>query len=517
MKNATGEKTGNISGCGSVWLECLIWDQEAAGSNPVTPIFLYPFLKAGWYNLKKRKWVFLMEQKIKKDFTNDYTEGKIFVPLLKFSTPLMLANLLQIVYNMVDMIIVGNVNGQVGISAVSIGGSVTDFFTCMTMGLSNAAQIIISQLLGAKRRERIGAFVGTFTIALATIAITFTALSLILRRQLLVVMNTPEEAFAEALSYSVISMSGIIFVYGYNAVSAIMRGLGDAKRPFIFIAIAAVTNIILDILFVMGFKMGAAGAALATIIGQALSFVIALIYLTKNKDRLGFELHLSDFRVDRELLVTFIKLGIPMALKNAAVTFSRLFVSSFVNSYGVVVSAVSGIGYKLNSIANLVSNSMNTAGASMVGQNIGAEKYDRIPKIMKAVWITNLSLMTVLAAIVLIFPRWVFGLFGLEETAMNVAMEYVPVILILFYATALRSGANALINGSGNFAVNMAVALLDALILRLGLGLLLGLVCGWEYRGFWYGDAFSAITPFVIGIVFLISGRWKTRKHIVKD
>ena len=452
-----------------------------------------------------------------KDFTNDFTEGKIVKPLIMFSLPLMGANLLQIVYNMVDMIIVGNVSGSVGLSAVAVGGSVTEFFTCMTMGFSNAAQIIISQLLGAKRRDKIGRFIGTFSITLFAAAATLTVVALVLRRQLLVVMNTPPESFDEALRYSVMAMSGIIFVYGYNAVSAIMRGLGDAKRPFMFIAIAAVMNIILDIVFVMVLKMGAFGAALATVMSQATSFITALIYLVKHKSQLGFKIHKEDFRMDWSLFSTLVKLGIPMAIKNAAVSFSRLFTNSFVNGFGIAVSAVSGVGSKLNSIANLVSNSLNTAGSSMVGQNIGAEHYNRVPKIMSAVWAINVGMMVILTGIIMLFPQWVFGLFGLEPSAMSVAMEYIPIAVILFFASALRSGANALINGSGNFAVNMAVALLDALILRIGLGLLFGLAMNWGYFGFWFGDALSACTPFVIGIVFLLTGKWKTRKHIIKD
>lgn len=452
-----------------------------------------------------------------KDFTHDFTEGPITGPLIRFGFPLFMANLLQIVYNMVDMMVVGNVCGKAGLSAVTVGGSVTDFFTVLVMGFSSAAQIIISQFIGAKRRDRIGSFIGTFAITLLCGAAINTAVALILRRHLLMWMNTPPEAFEQALSYSVMSMSGIVFVFGYNAVSAIMRGLGDAKRPFIFIAIAAVTNAVLDVVFVAGLHMQAFGAALATVMAQAISFIIAIIYLVKNRSRLGFEFHKSDIRFEKELFLTLVKLGIPMALKSAAVSFSRLFTNSFVNSYGVEVAAVTGIGSKINQIGNLVSNSLNTAGSSMVGQNIGAQKYKRVPKIMLSVWVINISLTLVLVAVMILFPQWVFSLFTKDMSIMGVAMEFVPIAVIMLMASALRSGANALINGSGNFAVNLTVALLDALILRISLGLLFGLVMGYGYRGFWLGDALSGMTPFFIAVVFYFTGKWKTRKHIVKD
>ena len=461
-----------------------------------------------------------------KDFTKDFTKGPIVGPLIKFGIPLFLANLLQIVYNMVDMMVVGNVCGQVGLSAVSVGGEVTGFFTFLIMGFSNAAQIVISQLLGAGQRSKIGKFIGTFALTLLGFAVINTTLAMVLRRYALIWMNTPEAAFDEALRYSVVSMAGIVFVFGYNAVSAIMRGLGDSKRPFVFIAVAAVLNVGLDCLFVMAFGLGAMGAALATVIAQAISFGGALVYLVKNKERLGFEIHFSDFRMDWQLFGILMKLGVPMALKSGAVTISRLVTNSFVYSYGLAATAITGIGAKINQIGNLVSNSLNTAGASMVGQNIGAETYNRVYKVVVYVWIINIAITAVLAGILVAFPEQVFGLFtselytmdeSLNMTVMEVAMLYVPAGVLVLFASAFRSGANALINGSGNFAVNMAIALLDAIILRIGLGLLFGLAMGMGFRGFWYGDGISAFTPFVIGGIFLLSGKWKTRKNVVKE
>lgn len=461
-----------------------------------------------------------------KNFTQDFTQGKIMGPLVKFGLPLVMANLLQIVYNMVDMIVVGNVCGKVGLSGVVVGGQITDFFTVLVIGFSNAAQVIISQLLGAKQKDKLGRFVGTFSITLLAAAATNTVLALLLRRQILIWLNTPVEAFDQALAYSVVSMSGIVFVFGYNAVSAIMRGLGDSKRPFAFIAIAAVTNIILDLVFVAGIGLGPMGAALATVLAQAISFVIALIFLFKNKEKLGFEIHFSDFKMDWELFRTLIKLGVPMAIKSGAVSFSMLFVNSFIYSYGIAVTTVTGIGSKLNQIGNLISTSFNTAGATMVGQNIGAQTYNRVHKIMLSVWLICFSSATIMSLTVVLFPTQVFSLFASDMysfdpavgmTVMDVALQYVPLAVLSFMASASRSGANSLINGSGNFVVNMSVALLDAIVLRVGLGLLMGLVMKMGYIGFWYGNYISAFTPLVIGIVFFFTGKWKTRKNVVKD
>ena len=200
----------------------------------------------------------------KKSFVTDFTSGPIASSLLRFATPLFLASLLQAVYNMVDMIIVGHVMGKVGLSGVSVGGDLITFLTFIAMGFANAGQVIISQYLGARKRESISRFVAALFSFLLFCAVTLGLLFYLLRAPLLRLMNTPAEAWQEAYNYMTVCLYGLVFIFGYNASSAVLRGLGDSRHPFVFIGIASVANVILDLLFVMGFRMGAAGAALAT-------------------------------------------------------------------------------------------------------------------------------------------------------------------------------------------------------------------------------------------------------------
>jgi putative MATE family efflux protein len=451
-----------------------------------------------------------------KTLVRDFTEGPVTKQLLMFAAPLFLSNLLQVVYNMVDMMVVGNVLGQSGLSAVSVGGDISNCLTFMAMGFSNAGQVIISQYVGAGQREKVGKFIGTMASFLLTISLVLTFVGLVLRSQLLSLMNAPAEAWDQALAYSTTCMVGLVFIYGYNAVSAILRGMGDSKHPFIFISMSAVINIVLDLLFVVKFGMGAFGAALATVIGQTFSFLSALVFLYTKRDSFGFNIKLKDFKFDGEMLGTLVKLGLPMAIKQSAVQFSKLFVNSYINSYGVTVSAVTGVGHKLSNIANLFSNSMNTAASSMVGQNIGAEKYKRVSSILGTTFIISFSISCILGVCIYVWPQEIFGLFTDDMSIMPVAMEFVPVAIVSFLGCALRSPSNALINGSGNYKVNFAVALLDGIIMRLGVALLLGIVMDMGYLGFWYGDVVASFTPFVIGIVYYISGKWKTRKYVIK-
>ncbi|MBQ6456369.1 MAG: MATE family efflux transporter [Mogibacterium sp.] len=454
----------------------------------------------------------MRDNRQKQSNIKDFTTGNVPKQLVSFAAPLFLSSLLQIVYNMVDMIIVGQKLGKVGLSAVSVGGDVTSFLTFIAMGFSSAGQVIISQYLGSGQKEKISRFIGTMLNFLMGIALLISIVCMFLRRQMLTVMNTPPEAFSEAMNYSTICIAGLVFIYGYNIVSAVLRGMGDSVRPFIFIGIAAVGNVILDVLFVLVMGMGSRGAALATVLSQAFSFMSCAAYIFRNKAKYDLSLTRAELTaIDTAMLSGLVKLGLPMAIKFASVMTSKLFVNAFVNSYGVAVSAFSGIAHKIGSITNLLSNAFNTAGSSMVGQNIGAERYERVGAIMRSIFAITVSIDTVLSALMILFPAQIIGLFTSEPDVISIGIRYVPIAVLTFYSSAARSGMNALINGSGNYRVNFATAILDGIIMRIGLALLFGLALGMKHYGFWLGDALAGFTPFFIGTVFYFSGRWKQK------
>ena len=442
----------------------------------------------------------------------DFTEGNITKQLLLFAAPLFLSNLLQVVYNMVDMAVVGATVGKEGISAVSVGGDIIALLTFVGMGFGGAGQVLIAKYVGLGQREKIGRFVGTMSGFLTVAVAVLTLVGIVFREPLLLLMNTPSEAYSGALSYSVICTLGLIFIYGYNIVSAVLRGMGDSKHPFVFIAIAAAINVILDIVFVVWLGMGAAGAALATVTSQAGSFVISVIYLILHRERFSLDVSFSCFiHWDREMLVDLVRLGTPMAIKTASIQFSKLFVNSFINSYGIAVSAFAGIANKIASVANLISMAMNNAGSTMVGQNIAARKYSRVNKILLNLALITLTVSAVLSAVMLLAPDAVYSLFTTDPDVLKIGREFVPISLILFLAAALRAVMNALMNGSGNYKINFATAIFDGIVMRIGLALLFGIALGMEHIGFWLGDALAGFTPFVIGAVFYLSGKWRAK------
>ncbi len=448
----------------------------------------------------------------------DFTQGNISKQLVIFAWPLFLSNLLQVVYNMVDMIVVGNVLGKVGISAVAIGGDISNLMTFVAMGFANAGQVLIARYIGAGQRDRIGKFVGTMASFLMVCAVVISVTAMTFQSTLLRLMNTPAESWDGAVSYSTICMTGLVFIYGYNVVSAILRGMGDSKHPFIFVSIAAVTNLILDVVFVIFLGFGPGGAALATVISQAISFLACTVFLIQNRQRFELNMTRREFlRWDMEMLSSLVKLGVPMAIKSASIQISKLFVNSWINSYGVAVSAFAGIANKISSISNLISNAMNTAGSTMVGQNLAAGKFSRVKEIMLSIAKIGLSISAFISLVIIIFPQQIFGLFTDDGAVLEIARGYIPIAVLLFFGSSMRAIMNALLNGSGNYKMNFVTAILDGIIMRIGLSVLFGLMLDMKHYGFWLGDALAGFTPFFIGLGFYMSGSWKKSKAVADD
>ena len=444
-----------------------------------------------------------------KSMRKDLTEGSVPKLLLTFAAPLFVSNALQAVYNIVDMIVVGQVIGGSGMSAVSTGGNILHLLTFVAMGFSSAGQVIIAREVGMRNNDAVKKTIGTLFTLLFAIAVVISVGCYVFRDPLLQVVNTPAEAYQYTMDYTVICILGLIFIYGYNVVSAIMRGMGDSKRPFMFVAIAAVINILLDIVFVAFLNMEVAGAAWATVIGQSFSFIFAMVYLYRHKEGFDFDFQPKSFIPDGKAMEKIVALGVPMALQSAAISISQTVVAAWVNSFGLIASAIAGIIGKLNMMMGILSNSITTAAASMVGQNLGARKYDRIPKILAWGSGSALFLAVIAAVIVKMHPETIFGLFTSDAAVLTEASVIILPVILNFIGAATRCFAFGIINGSGNSKLNLCVAILDGMIARIGLAYLLGWVFALGPKGFWLGDALAGFMPLVIGGTYYLLGGWR--------
>ncbi|MBQ4280599.1 MAG: MATE family efflux transporter [Spirochaetales bacterium] len=444
-----------------------------------------------------------------KTMVRDLTNGSVARQLLVFALPLFVSNALQAVYNMVDMIIVGQFIGGAGMSAVSIGGDLLHLLTFVSMGFASAGQVLIARNVGAGKMKEVSETIGTLFSFLLAASVLISVVCFALRYPIMHALNTPPESFSYAMDYMVTCIVGLVFIYGYNIVSAVLRGMGDSKRPFVFVGVAAVLNIILDYLFVVVFHMEVFGAALATVIGQGVSFVSSLIYLYIKRQSFGFDFRLKSFAIRRRSLKPLVMLGIPMAIQSAAVNFSKVLLMSWINLEGVLYSALAGIFNKINVIGGVVSMSFTAAGSSMVGQNLGAKKYERVPRILATIAVIGLAMFSVMTVVMIAIPEKVFGMFTSDIAVLSLANILIVPMILNFYGAATRSISFALINGSGNTKLNLAVALIDGILMRIGLAALLCFSFNMGSLGCWYGDAIAGFMPLFIGLVFYLSGRWK--------
>ena len=451
-----------------------------------------------------------------KTLIKDLTTGPVIRQLLFFAFPIMLSNLLQTAYNMADMMIIGRFDGSVGLSSVSIGGDVLHFFMFLGMGFATAGQIIISQYVGAGKRKELNTVIGTLFSSIIILSLLLMIISFALSGWLIRTLNAPEEAAPGARDYILCCTAGMLFTLGYNMVSAILRGMGDSRHPMIFVAISTVINIILDYVMIALFHMGAFGAALATVLSQGVSLLLSVVYLVKNREAFSFDFRLKSFIPDGRITLSVIRLGVPIAIQSSASSISALFVSSYVNSYGVAASAITGVGNRLSSLALIVANSMNVSSAAMIGQCFGAGKIDRIRQAFFRVFLVDLVFVTSLSIVILCFPKLVFGLFNTDPEVLKMAPLYAPVAAITFMGFAVRSPSLGLINGLGHSRMNFMMGVVEGFILRIGLTYLLGVVLGFGIQGFWYGSAIASYGYGLVVFPYFFSGRWKKWKTAVR-
>ena len=457
-----------------------------------------------------------------REIINDLTTGNVTKKLIRFALPFMLSTLLQTAYAMVDMIIVGRVVGAPGLSAVGMSSQISWLATALCIGFSNGGQIIISQLIGAGKKDELNRTIGTVTTLVFIAAVLISVLGIVFRKPLLTVMSAPEESFDRAATYLLIVFAGMIFTFGYNLVSALFRGMGDSRHPLIFVAIAAVTNLILDYIFVAIFKWDVAGAAVATIAGQAVSFICSAVYLLRHREQFGFDFKAESFRIDPERFKTLVKLGIPFALNNAAVTISMLFVNKFINQYGVVASATFATGTKIEQIPWIVGAGVMMGCTTMIGQNMGAGKVDRMKKTVRVGVVLCAITAVVFIALFRLFPRQIYQLFMAKssdnyEEVLDMAPLFLKALSFALPATCLMCPYHAFASGIGNATLVMITALLDGFVSRIVISLLLAKVFGLGLYGWFLGYGLAAYVNTIICMIYYHSGVWKKRKAVFES
>lgn len=452
-----------------------------------------------------------------KTLINDLTEGPLTRQMLLFSAPLVLGNLLHTLYNLVDMAIVGQFVGSAGLSAVATSGQITMLLYCLGIGLGSGGQILIAQQVGAKDRDGVRVTIGTSFTFTILLSLAVTALGLIFHRAMLRALNTPAEAWTDAVEYMFWCCLGIPFTYLNGGLSALLRGMGDSRHPTWFVAAAAIANIGLDLWFVAGLGLRAKGAAMATALAQLIGAAACIGYLYLHRAELGFDFRRESFRMDRKTLLTILRLAAPLAVQTIAINISMLFVNAWINAYGVIASAVNGVGSKLNSLATVITHAMQSAVATFTGQNVAARRPDRVHGSMRVSTECTMLFWLVSVFMCVFLPRPVFGLFTSEEAVLAMAPPYMRVQIVMYLTFALMSPPIGFINGVGHVNLNLVIALADGILARIGLCLLLASALDIGPYAFWWANALAGFVSVIWGWAYFFSGRWKTRKLLTED
>ena len=422
-----------------------------------------------------------------KTISKDFTCGNIAKQLLFFTLPFMASNALQVLYSTIDMIIVGEYVGTAGLSAVSQSSLIMNFAAMVCLGFSNAGQVLISQALGSGKLKKMNDIIGTLFSMILLLGLFLSVIILALRYFILDVMNVPHESYKMAMDYLIICGAGLIFTAGYNMVSAVLRGMGDSKRPFLFIGIASAVNLVLDILFTGILGFGVAGAAWATIIGQAVSFLFSIYYLVKNKKEFGFDFKKESFIINSKYAKIIMSIGTPMAIQSGCINISMLFVNSMINDVGVVASATFGVGTRIDDIVNKISQGIQYAAVPMISQNIGAGKQERAKKVVYWALAYSVIMTVFFMTLYICFGKELFMMFSDDVMVHDMSKTFISAILWMFPAFSIMRGSGAFIQGIGNAKLCMVLALLDGVVLRIGLSWLFGIALGWGFYGFVLG------------------------------
>lgn len=437
------------------------------------------------------------------------TEGRVVPTLLRFTLPFLFSSILQTLYGVVDLLVVGRFADAAAMSAVSIGSIVFSTITFLAIGLTTGGTVLIGQYLGAGEHGEAKETASTIFSLYALVAVGMTAVFLALAGPILRLLNTPEEAFAQALIYTRICTGGLIFTFGYNCVACVLRAQGDSKRPLYFVAAACVFNIIGDLIFVGGFGLGAAGAAIATTLGQLLSFITGIIFMRRSNNSL-FTFRRGDFRIFPGKPKKLLSLGIPIALQEGLVMISFLIIEAIVNDMGVVSSAAAGVSDKLFNIGVLPSTAFSSSIAAMVAQNIGAGRYDRTQVCTRVGVAFSFAVGVAVFIWLKAAPASAVRLFTSDSEVIAAACDYLHFYAYEYLLCSMVFPINGLINGSGHTRFTLVNNLASTFLVRVPLVLLFFfLIDGVSLYHIGLALPFASLVQLIAAGIYYFSGKWK--------
>jgi len=450
----------------------------------------------------------------------DLTEGTPWRRIIEFAIPMLIGNIAQQLYNTADSIIVGKYIGDNALAAVGSASPILNLLLVLFVGIAVGAGIMVSQYFGAKDREKLSHTIGICISLTAIVAVGIMIIGPMLTRPLLSFLNTPESIIDWCTDYLNIFFVGIAGFAYYNILSGVLRGLGDSLSALIFLLISTVLNVALDIIFIAKLNLGVPGVALATIIAQGISAIFCIIKLVKMKD--NFDLNWKMLRLHKEYSLRLIKLGLPSGLTQAIFSLAMIVVQSLTNSFGEMVIACNVIVMRVDGFAMMPNFSFGSAMTTYTGQNIGANKMDRVNKGTRDGTLIAVGISTTITILILIFGRNLMGIFTDTKELVDLSMHMMKILAVGYIAMAVTQSLSGVMRGAGDTMTPMWISLITTVIIRVPIAYSIA----YFTRSAAYPTGrpestfISLLVSWIMGaiitILFYKKGKWR-KKSIIND
>lgn len=455
-------------------------------------------------------------ERIKKLFAAvDMTEGRPWEKILLFTFPMLLGNIAQQLYNTVDSVMVGKYVGDNALAAVGSAGPIFNLLLVLFIGISTGATIMVSQYFGARKREELSKTIGNCIVLTAIASVFIMIVATLAARPLLVLLDTPESILDWCTSYLQILFVGIAGLAYYNILCGVLRGLGDSVSALVYLVVASLLNIVLDLFFVAKCNMGVAGVALATVIAQAVSAVLCVRKLMKMTDLFDFKL--KYLKLDKDIAWNVIRLGLPSGITQAIMSMAMILVQALTNSFGEQLIAANVIIMRVDGFAMLPNFSFGTAMTTYAGQNVGANQHERVSKGAKQGTLMAVGTSAAITGVILLFGKYLMGIFTDTTALVDLSMRMMRILAAGYIAVAVTQSLSGVMRGAGDTMTPMWISIVQTIIIRVPLAY--GLVYLSKSDAYPIGRPeclfISLLVSWVLGAILtaIFYGRGKWRKN----
>jgi putative MATE family efflux protein len=437
----------------------------------------------------------------------DLTTGKEGKQILKFAAPMLLGNLFQQTYNFVDSIIVGKFISKEALGAVGSSFPIIFALISFAVGIGTGGTIVISQYFGAKKYNEVVKAIDTIFIFMFIASVIIMTLGMTLSGPIFRLVHLPSEIMPDALTYIHTFLLGTFLFFGFHGISGILKGLGDSVTPLVFLAIASITNIGLDLLFINVFEWGIKGAAYATIAAQGGAFIAAIIYL--NRTHKLIKIKIAKITFDRKIFYESLRIGLPSGLQQTFVSIGMIALSGIVNRFGSIVVSAYAAASRIDSLAILPSMMLGQALSTFTGQNLGAKKTTRVKKGLKATFMFASMISIVVTIIVLLLRYPLMKLFSSDTELIDIGVKYLVVVSLGYFFFSTMLSLNGVMRGAGDTLVPMIITFFSLWIIRIPIAHYLSENIG--ETGIWWSASISWCSGMIFSYLYYKTGNWKNK------